>query len=178
MKFLIRFSTVIDNLNERVGRAALWLVLVTVLICAANAVVRKTFNFSSNALLEIQWYLYAAVFLLCAGYTLKHDCHVRIDILYNCWSLRNRAIIDLIGSALFLLPMAILIAWNAWPSFIAAYQSGEMSSDAGGLLRWPVQLLIPLGFTLLALQGISEMIKRTAFLLGYCSTPNNNMGES
>lgn len=177
MKFLLRISTVIDWINERVGRAALWLVLVTVLICAANAVVRKMFNFSSNAFLEIQWYLYAAVFLLCAGYTLKHDCHVRIDILYNRWSPRNRAIIDLIGSALFLLPMATLIVWNAWPSFIAAYHSGEMSSDAGGLLRWPVKLLIPMGFTLLALQGVSEMIKHSAFLIGYSATPNNKGGN-
>lgn len=176
MNSLLRFSTAIDRLNERVGRTALWLVLVTVLICAANAIVRKIFNYSSNAFLEIQWYLYAAVFLLCAGYTLKHDCHVRIDILYNRWSPRNRAFIDLFGSIFFLLPMATLIAWDAWPTFIVAYQSGETSSDSGGLLRWPVQLLIPLGFTLLALQGVSEIIKRIAFLNGYSATPNITSG--
>lgn len=166
MKSLLRLSAGIDALNERVGRITLWLVLVTVLICALNAIVRKVFNVSSNAFLEIQWYLYGAVFLLGAGYTLKHNCHVRIDVFYSRWSPRTQAIVDIAGTALFLLPITALIIWNGWPGFVNALASGESSADAGGLVRWPVMLLVPLGFTLLGLQGISEMIKRVAFLSG------------
>lgn len=166
MKSLLQLSAGIDALNERVGRITLWLVLITVLICTLNAIVRKMFNVSSNAFLEIQWYLYGAIFLLGAGYTLKHNCHVRIDVFYSRWSPRTQAMIDLAGTALFLLPITVLIIWNAWPGFVDAFTSGESSADSGGLIRWPVMLLIPLGFTLLGLQGISEMIKRLAFLSG------------
>jgi TRAP-type mannitol/chloroaromatic compound transport system permease small subunit len=166
MKALLALSHGIDVLNERVGRTVAWLVLVTTLVSAANAGMRYTFNMSSNAWLELQWYLFAAIFLLAAGYTLKHNGHVRIDILYGWLSERTRAWIDLLGALLFLLPFSLLLVWFSWPGFADALQHGEMSPDAGGLLRWPVRLLIPLGFALLALQGISEIIKRVAFLRG------------
>jgi TRAP-type mannitol/chloroaromatic compound transport system permease small subunit len=173
MKTLLRLARVIDGLNERIGQNIFWLVLIMVLISAGNAVVRKTFNVSSNAFLEIQWYLFSAVFLLCAGYTLKHDRHVRIDIVYERFSARTRAVIDLGGSLLFLLPMALLIAWHAWPSFISALVIQETSPDPGGLIRWPVKLLLPVGFTLLALQGLAEAIKCLAFLMGHSSAPSD-----
>jgi len=179
MNTLITVSRLIDALNERVGRAALWLVLVTTLISAANAVSRYAFNLSSNAWLEIQWYLFAALFLLAAGYTLRHNGHVRIDVLYARLGAHTRAWIDLLGSVLFLLPLCLLMAWLSWPAFVDALTHGEVSPDAGGLLRWPVRLLIPLGFALLALQGLSEIIKRIAFLRGRLSldteTPEENV---
>ena len=166
MKFWLTLSRAIDALNEQVGRAVLWLVLATTLVSAANAGMRYSFGMASNAWLELQWYLFAAIFLLAAGYTLKHNGHVRIDILYGRQSERGRAWIDLLGALVFLLPFSLLLVWFSWPGFTAAWQHGEMSADAGGLLRWPVRLLIPLGFALLALQGISESIKRVAFLRG------------
>lgn len=166
MKFLLALSRTIDALNERVGRLVLWLVLAATLVSAANAGMRYTFGMASNAWLELQWYLFAAIFLLAAGYTLKHNGHVRIDILYGRLSERGRAWIDLLGALLFLLPFSLLLVWFSWPGFTDALLRGEVSSDAGGLLRWPVRLLIPLGFALLALQGISESIKRIAFLRG------------
>jgi len=166
MKFLIAISRVIDALNERVGRWVLWLVLAATLVSAANAVSRYAFSISSNAWLEIQWYLFAALFLLAAGYTLKHNGHVRIDVLYGRLSAHAQAWVDLVGGALFLLPFCFFMVWLSWPGFTESFLSGEFSSDAGGLLRWPVRLTIPLGFALLALQGISEIIKRVAFLRG------------
>ena len=169
MKFLIALSRVIDALNEGVGRAVLWLVLAATLISAANAGMRYIFDMASNAWLELQWYLFAGIFLLGAGYTLKHNGHVRIDILYGRLSERGRAWIDLIGSLFFLLPFSLLLVWFSWPNFAGALQHGEMSPDAGGLLRWPVLLTIPVGFALLALQGVSEIIKRVAFLRGQLS---------
>ena len=156
----------IDAVNERVGRAVTWLVLAATLISAANALARYGFNLSSNAWLEIQWYLFGAIVLLAAGYTLKHNGHVRIDVIYGRFSARTRAWIDLLGALLFLLPLCGLMVWLSWPGFVESLQSGETSPDAGGLLRWPVRLLIPLGFALLGLQGISEAIKRIAFLRG------------
>lgn len=167
MNALLHLADAIDWLNERVGRALIWLVLVTVLICAGNAVVRKVFDVSSNAFLEIQWYLFSAVFLLGAAYALKHNAHVRIDVFYSRYSPRLKAWVDIFGTLLFLLPMALLMVWHSWPVFVAALGSGEMSSDAGGLLRWPVLLLLPVGFGLLALQGCAEIIKRVAFLTGH-----------
>lgn len=161
----------IDALNDRVGRTVLWLVLASTLISAGNATVRKIFSMSSNALLEIQWYLYAAVFVLAAGYTLLHDEHVRIDVLSGRLSPRGRAIIDIIGALVFLLPFAVLIIVLGWRYFWNAWLSGEMSSNAGGLIRWPVYLVVPVGFTLLALQGVSEAIKRIAFLAGRAPDP-------
>lgn len=166
MKALLALSRAIDALNERVGQFVLWLVLAATLVSAANAGMRYAFSMASNAWLELQWYLFAAIFLLAAGYTLKHNGHVRIDILYGRLSARARAWIDLLGALLFLLPFSLLLMWFSWPGFTGALQHGEMSPDAGGLLRWPVRLLIPLGFALLALQGISEIIKRVAFLRG------------
>ena len=167
MKALLWMADAIDWLNERVGRGLIWLVLVTVVICAGNAVVRKVFNTSSNAFLEIQWYLFSTVFLLGAAYTLKHNAHVRIDVFYSRYSPRARAWVDIIGAALFLLPLCLLMVWHAWPVFVSELRSGEMSADAGGLVRWPVKLLLPVGFGLLALQGCAEIIKRVAFLTGH-----------
>jgi TRAP-type mannitol/chloroaromatic compound transport system permease small subunit len=166
MRFLLRFSRLFDTLNERIGRAVLWLVLGATMISAVNAVVRYGLGRSSNAWLEAQWYLFAAIFLLAAGYTLKHNGHVRIDVIYGQLSARGRAWIDLLGSLLFLLPLCGLMVWLAWPGFIESVRIGETSPDAGGLIRWPVRLLIPLGFALLGLQGVSEIIKRIAFLRG------------
>jgi len=163
---LLALARLIDALTERVGRLVIWLVLVATLISAGNALARYALGESSNAWLEIQWYLFGAMFLLAAGYTLKHNGHVRIDIFYNRLGPRGQAWIDLIGGLLFLLPMAGLLAWLAWPMFIDAWTTHEMSPDAGGLARWPVKLLLPLGFGLLALQGVAEIIKRIGVLTG------------
>lgn len=167
MHALIILSRAIDALNEHVGRVLLWLVLITAVVSSANAVMRYAFGLSSNAWLELQWYLFAAIFLLAAGYTHKHNGHVRIDVLYGRLSERAQAWIDLLGGLFFLLPFSLLLTWFSWPSFVDALQHAEMSPDSGGLLRWPVRLLIPLGFALLALQGVSEIIKRMAFLSGH-----------
>jgi TRAP-type mannitol/chloroaromatic compound transport system permease small subunit len=166
MRILLSFSRAVDALNEAIGRGLIWLVLAAVLISAGNAVARYGFNTSSNAWLEIQWYLFSMIFLLGAGYTLKHNGHVRIDVIYGHLSRRARAWIDLLGTALFLLPMSGLIGWLGWSVFTNSYALGETSPDAGGLLRWPVKLVIPVGFGLLFLQGLSEMVKRAAYLTG------------
>lgn len=166
MRGLRRLAAGIDALNERVGRATVWLVLAAVLISAGNALARYGLNLSSNAWLEVQWYLFAVIFLLGAGYTLKHNGHVRVDILYGRLSPRAQAWVDLLGGLLFLLPMAGLMAWLGWGGFLESYARGETSPDAGGLLRWPARLAIPLGFALLFLQGVAECIKRAAFLAG------------
>jgi TRAP-type mannitol/chloroaromatic compound transport system permease small subunit len=171
MNLLLRLARGIDWLNERVGRIILWLVLAAVLISAANAVVRKTFNISSNAYLEVQWYLFSAIFLLCAGYTLLRNEHVRIDVLLHRFRKRTQIAVDIFGLVVFLLPATLLVAWLAWPWFVQAYVSGEMSENAGGLIRWPVYVLMPIGFVLLALQGVSELIKRIAFLMGLIEDP-------
>jgi TRAP-type mannitol/chloroaromatic compound transport system permease small subunit len=171
MKALLAISRAIDTLNEHVGRLTYWLILVAVLISAGNAVMRYTLNLSSNAWLEIQWYLFAFVFLFCAGYTLLHNQHVRIDILTAHLSGRRKAWIDILGTLFFLLPMAIAIMWLSWPVFVDAYQSHEISTNAGGLLIWPARLMVPAGFALLVLQGFSELIKRIAFLRGMIPDP-------
>jgi TRAP-type mannitol/chloroaromatic compound transport system permease small subunit len=171
VSLLLAISRLIDRLNEAVGRTVKWLVLVAVLISAGNAVVRYSLNRSSNAWLEIQWYLFAAVFLLCAGYTLLRNEHVRIDVVAGRLSARAQAWIDLFGSLVFLLPMALIIGVLSWPQVADSFARGEMSGDAGGLIRWPVKLLIPVGFALLALQGVSELIKRIAFLAGRIPDP-------
>lgn len=171
MDWLLRVSRAIDWLNERVGRAVLWLVLVAVLISAANAWVRKLFSVSSNAFLEIQWYLFSAIFLLAAGYTLLRNEHVRIDVFLHRLPKRTQIWVDIFGFVFFLLPAAALIGWLAWPLFVKAYVSGEMSENAGGLIRWPVYLLVPVGFLLLALQGVSELIKRFGYLKGLIPDP-------
>ena len=167
MKKLLALSRVIDALNERLGVVADWLVLLSCLISAGNAFSRYAFSLSSNAWLEIQWYLFAGVVMLGAAYTLKMNGHVRVDVFYSRYSERTRLWLDLIGGMLFLLPMVVIIGWLSWPLFINSYEIGEVSSNAGGLLRWPVKILIPLGFFLLTLQGISEIIKRAAALMGY-----------
>jgi len=171
VKTLLRLSGLIDALNERVGHLSYWLILVAVLVSAGNAVIRYAFNMSSNAWLEIQWYLFSAVFLLCAGYTLLHNQHVRIDVISGRLSRRARAWIDLLGALFFLLPMAIAIMWMSWPVFVQAYELNEASSSAGGLTVWPARLMVPVGFFLLILQGISELIKRVAFLRGLIPDP-------
>jgi len=171
MSGLLRVSRLIDRLNEIAGQLVYWLVLLAVLISAGNAIVRYGFSTSSNAWLEVQWYLFSAIFLLCAGYTLQRNQHVRIDVLSGRLSPRARAWIDIVGTLFALLPMAVIIGWLAWPEVVESYVRHEISGDAGGLIRWPVKALIPLGFLLLALQGVSELIKRIAFLRGLIPDP-------
>jgi TRAP-type mannitol/chloroaromatic compound transport system permease small subunit len=171
MKGLLVFSRAVDALNEHVGKLTYWLILVAVLISTGNAIVRYTLNTSSNAWLEIQWYLFSFVFLFCAGYTLLHNQHVRIDIVTGGLSPRAKAWIDILGTIFFLLPMAITIMWLSWPVFTDAYRSNEISTNAGGLLIWPGRLMVPAGFLLLVLQGLSELIKRVAFLRGLIPNP-------
>ncbi len=170
MTLLLRLSRAIDALNERVGHLVYWLILAAVVVSAGNAIVRYLFDKSSNGWLELQWYLFSAVFLLASGYTLLHNEHVRIDVVIGHLPPRVRAWIDLLGGLLFLLPMAIIMALS-WPMFVELVVRNEFSADAGGLLRWPVKLLIPVGFLLLVLQGASEIIKRAAFLLGRIPDP-------
>lgn len=164
MKLLLSLSRAIDALNARIGQFVLWLILLCTLISAINASVRKMFNISSNAYLEIQWYLFAAVFLLGAGYTLLKDEHVRIDALSQRFSRKTQILIDIVGIVVFLLPLCGWVVIQAWPLVVNAYSGGEVSTNAGGLIRWPVYALIPAGFLLLALQALSELIKRVAFL--------------
>ena len=164
MSALLKFSHWIDALNERVGRSVSWLVLLMVLLSAGNAISRKGFNLSSNALLEIQWYLFAAVFLLCAGYTLKRNEHVRVDVISGRLSKRAQAWIDIIGGVLFLLPMSAVVVYYSWPYFVDSFVTQEWSSNPQGLIVWPAKALIPAGFALLFLQGVAETIKRIGFL--------------
>lgn len=171
MGVLLRFSGFVDFINTQIGRGIRWLIVLSVLIAAGNAIVRKVFDTSSNAWLEIQWYLFAAVFLVCSGYTLLRNEHIRIDIFQANCRPRTKAWIDVFGTIFFLLPMAVLILWTSWPVFLDSYRLGEMSSNAGGLIRWPVKLLIPIGFFFLILQALSELIKRIAFLMGLIPDP-------
>jgi TRAP-type mannitol/chloroaromatic compound transport system permease small subunit len=171
MGALLKFAGLIDRINEWVGKLVGWLVLAAVLISAGNAIVRKAFNTSSNAYLEIQWYLFAAVFLLGSGYVFLRNAHVRIDFIATKLSRRTNAIIDSLGIVLFTIPLCLILMYLAWPVFERAWVSGEMSQNAGGLIRWPVLLLIPVGFGILMLQCISELIKRVAFLTGQRANP-------
>ncbi|KAA3650101.1 TRAP transporter small permease subunit [Denitromonas sp.] len=171
MKHLLLLARCIDGLNARVGRLAIWLVLVMTVISAGNALSRYGFNLSSNAMLEVQWYLFSAVFLLCAGATLLNNAHVRIDLISSKVSARTRNWVDVVGIIFFLIPVAVMIAVMSWPEFLASFMQNEQSSNAGGLVRWPVRLLIPVGFGLLALQALSELIKRIAFLTGHGPDP-------
>nr|MBL8409690.1 TRAP transporter small permease subunit [Dechloromonas sp.] len=173
MTLLLKLSQLIDWLIERVGKGAFWLILIMTVISAGNATYRFIFNDSSNGLLEIQWYLFAAVFLLCSPYTLQKNEHVRIDVLSSKFSARGLAVIDIIGTLFFLLPMVVLVLWLSVPLVAESYKIHEMSANAGGLIRWPVKILLPIGFALLALQGVSELIKRFAFLAGLISDPNS-----
>lgn len=177
MKFLVSFFRAVDRLNAGVGQGLRWLILVMVLISAGNALIRKGLDLSSNAFLEIQWYLFSAVFLLGAAYTLSRNAHVRVDVIASRFSLRAQAWMDIFGSLVFLLPMAGLILYFGWPFFVSSWLEGEMSSDAGGLLRWPVKLLLPAGFALLLLQGLAEIAKRIAFLGGAIANPFDHVAH-
>ena len=176
MVFFLALSKRIDQFSEWVGRWVAWLVLAAVLISAANAVIRKAFNMSSNAFLEIQWYLFAAVFLLAAGYTLLRQEHVKIDVVSGRFSKHTQIWIDIVGICVFLFPFIYMMITLAMPLVINAYVTGEMSSNAGGLIRWPVFAMLPLGLLLLGVQGISELIKRIAFLKGLIPDPTKKKG--
>lgn len=171
MQALLRLSRGIDRLNAWVGKYVIWLIFAATIISGVNAVVRKVFNTSSNAFLEVQWYFFAASFLLAAGYTLLEKEHVKVDVINAKLSLRTRVWIDVLGFALFLTPMCLIVLYYGVPFFVQAWNTGEMSSNAGGLIRWPVYLMMPLGFGLLLLQGWSELIKRIAFLMGLIDDP-------
>jgi TRAP-type mannitol/chloroaromatic compound transport system permease small subunit len=171
MQALLKFSKGVDWLNAQIGKYVIWLILASTVISGVNAAVRKGFNYSSNAFLEVQWYLFAAAFLLAAGYTLLNGEHVKIDVISSRLSKRGQIWIDIIGFTLFLTPVCLAILWYGTPFFLQGLRSGEMSSNAGGLIRWPVYLMMPLGFGLLMLQGFSELIKRVAFLKGLIDDP-------
>ncbi|MDO8387989.1 MAG: TRAP transporter small permease subunit [Polaromonas sp.] len=171
MQHLLSLSRLIDTISTWIGKLTMWLILATTLISAGNAIVRKAFDTSSNGLLEIQWYLFAAVFMLGAGYGFLRNSHVRIDFISTRLSDRTRNWIDVLGIVFVLIPFCILLITLSWPFFVNAYNNGEMSQNAGGLIRWPVYLLVPVGFMLLMLQALSELIKRIAFLRGLIDDP-------
>ncbi len=171
LKALLGLSRLIDTFNEWIGRLVMWLVLGAVLISAGNAIVRKAFNIGSNAYLEIQWYLFAAVFMLGVGYVMLKNAHVRIDFISSKLSKRTNAVIDALGIVIFTIPLSLIMIDLGWPLFERAWTSGEMSQNAGGLIRWPVLLLVPLGFAILLAQAVSELIKRVAFLTGHRDEP-------
>lgn len=174
----MKLSRIIDLFNGWVGKLAMLMILLATLISAGNALMRYTFNYSSNAYLEIQWYLFAAVFMLGGGYAFLRNAHVRIDVVNSRLSPRGRNWVDVAGIVLFLFPLCYMLATMGWPLFERAWISGELSSSAGGLIRWPVFALIPLGFSLLALQGVSELIKRLNFLLADGPDPLDHSGPS
>jgi len=171
MSALLGLSRAIDVFNELIGKLIRWLVLATVLISAVNAIVRKAFNIGSNAYLEVQWYLFAAVFMLGAGYAFLRNAHVRIDFISSKLSKRTNAIIDILGIVVFVIPLCLILITLSWPFFVNAWNTGEMSSNAGGLIRWPVYLLVPVGFGILLAQSLSELVKRIAFLRGLIPEP-------
>jgi TRAP-type mannitol/chloroaromatic compound transport system permease small subunit len=171
MTGLLSLSGLIDRLNTLIGKLTMWLILATTLISAGNAIVRKAFDMSSNGLLEIQWYLFAAVFMLGAGYGFLKNSHVRIDFISSRLTDRTRNWIDVGGILIVLFPLCFLLISLSWPAFTNAFNNGEMSQNAGGLIRWPVYILVPIGFGLLMLQGVSELIKRIAFLRGVIADP-------
>jgi TRAP-type mannitol/chloroaromatic compound transport system permease small subunit len=167
MNLLLRFSTLIDTMNEKIGVICNWLVLVACVVSAGNAMVRYAYDYSSNSWLEVQWYMFAVIVMFGAAYTLKRNEHVRVDIFYMTLTRRGQLWIDILGALVFLLPTCIILAWLSWPFFEQSFATNEHSSNAGGLLRWPIKLVLPVGFALLALQGLSELIKRVAFLNDY-----------
>ena len=171
MQALLKLSNAIDGLSRFVGKHVIWLILASVTISAVNAIVRKAFNYSSNAFLEVQWYLFASTFLLCSAFTLLNGEHVKIDVIYSHLSKRTQMWIDVFGFTCFLLPFTGAVVWFSFPFFLNGLNSGEVSSNAGGLIRWPVYAMMPLGFSLLFLQGLSELIKRIAFLMGLIDDP-------
>lgn len=171
MNVLLKFSRAVDWLNTQIGKHVIWLILASTAISAVNAIVRKAFNVGSNAFLEVQWYLFAGSFLISAAYTLLNGEHVKIDVVYSHFSKRTQTKVDIFGFACFLTPVCVAMLWYGVPFFLNGYQSGEVSTNAGGLIRWPVYALIPIGFSLLLLQGWSELIKRVAFLQGLIEDP-------
>lgn len=177
MGALLKFSNAVDRLSSWIGKYVIWLILASTVISAINAIVRKVFNTSSNAFLEIQWYLFAASFLIAAGYTLLNNEHVKIDVVSSKFSKRTQIKIDIFGFAAFLIPLCLAILWYGIPFFYKALISGEVSSNAGGLIRWPVYAMMPLGFSLLLLQAVSELIKRVAFLQGLIEDPTAKKAE-
>jgi len=174
---LLKLSALIDTCNEWIGKATMWLVLAAVVISSGNAVMRKAFDIGSNAYLEIQWYLFSAVFLLGSGYVWLRNAHVRIDFISSRLSKRANTIIDILGIVVFIIPLSIILIDLSWPVFYRAWVSGEVSQNAGGLIRWPVMLLIPVGFSILLVQTVSELIKRVAFLTGARSEPISESAE-
>lgn len=171
MESLLKFSRAVDAVNAHLGAFLKWLILAAVLISGTNAILRKAFNIGSNAWLELQWYLFAAVFMLGAAYAFLKNVHVRIDFVSNRLSPRARNWIDIVGIVVFLAPLTILLIHISWPLFTNAWTTGEMSQNAGGLIRWPVWLLLPVGMALLLAQALSELIKRIAFLQGRIADP-------
>lgn len=172
MRALLAVSTWIDRINERIGKATGWLILIAVLVSAANAVVRKVFSTSSNAWLELQWYLFGAAFLLAAAYTLKQNEHIRIDIVYGRFSRRVQHWIDLFGHVVFLMPFVLLMVAYLGPYALRSFRTGEVSTNSGGLVIWPAKALLLAGFVLLLLQGVSEIIKKIAVMRGVIADPN------
>lgn len=172
MEGLLALSRGVDRLNEFVGKWVSWLILVSILVSAGNAVIRKLFNVSSNAWLELQWYLFGAAFMLAAAYTLKQNEHIRIDIVYGMWSRRVQHWIDLIGHLFFLMPFVLLMVYMFVPYTLHSLRSGEVSTNAGGLIIWPAKAILLVGFFLLALQGVSEIIKKIAIMRGEMDDPN------
>ncbi len=166
MNVLLRLSALVDVVNEHLGKIADWMVLTSCVISAGNAMVRYAFNYSSNAWLEVQWYMFGVMFMLGASFTLKKNEHVRVDIVYGNVSERVQLWIDFLGGILFLLPATAILAWLSWDVFAESFRIGESSSNAGGLIRWPIKLMMPVGFFFLTLQGLSEVVKRAAALQG------------
>jgi TRAP-type mannitol/chloroaromatic compound transport system permease small subunit len=168
---LLKLSATVDSFSNLIGKLIRWLVLGSVLISAGNAIIRKAFNISSNGFLEIQWYLFAGVFLLGSGFAFMRNVHVRIDFISSKLSKRTNTIIDILGIVVFIIPLCLMMVWLSWPLFSTALATGEMSQNAGGLIRWPAYLLMPLGFGLLLVQTLSELVKRIAFLKGLRDEP-------
>ena len=166
MRALLGLSTIIDVINEKIGVVCNWLVLLACIVSGGNAMIRYAYDMSANAWLEVQWYMFAVIVMFGASYTLKRNEHVRVDLLYMTMGRRGQLWIDILGTLFFLLPTCIILAWLSWPFFMQSFAVSEHSSNAGGLLRWPIKLVLPVGFLLVALQGISELIKRVAFLNG------------
>ena len=171
MSALLSLSRLIDAISMGLGKLVMWLILAATTISAGNAIMRKAFSIGSNAYLEIQWYLFSAVFMLGVGYVMLNNAHVRIDFISTRLSKRTNAIIDAIGIVVFTIPLAVIMINLGWPVFYRALLSGEMSQNAGGLIRWPVFMLVPLGFSLLIMQSVSELIKRVGFLTGHLAEP-------
>ncbi len=177
IRTLLKISGVIDNATDLIGRTVQWLVLAAIVIGAGNAVVRYAFHISSNAWLEMQWYLGSAVFLLCGAYALRHNQHVRVDVISSRFGPQVRAWIEIFGTLFLLFPMVGVVLWFSWPVFVDAYQTGEVSTNANGLILWPARLLVPVGFLFLMIQGLSEIVKRIGFLAGLAPDPGEKSQE-